>query len=86
MISKNVIQYISEFNKLAKKDRDVFLEEVMMYLMWVNEVRKEVKGPLDESFEDCFETIEKLGFKIIKNERGAYILADSVDNVKSSDN
>ena len=54
--------------------------------MWVNEVRKEVKGPLDESFEDCFETIEKLWFKIIKNERGAYILADSVDNVKSSDN
>lgn len=78
--------YISEFHKLAKKDRDVFFEEVMMYLMWVNEVRKEVKGPLDESFEDCFETIEKLGFKIIKNERGAYILADSVDNVKSSDN
>ena len=38
-----------------------------MYLMWVNEVRKGVKGPLDESFEDCFETIEKLGFKIIKN-------------------
>lgn len=59
--------YISEFHKLAKKDRDVFFEEVMMYLMWVNEVRKEVKGPLDESFEDCFETIEKLGFKIIKN-------------------
>lgn len=78
--------YISKFHKLAKKDRDVFFEDVMMYLMWVNEVRKKVKGPLDESFEDCFETIEKLGFKIIKNERGAYILADSVDNVKSSDN
>lgn len=77
--------YKSDFHKLAKKDREEFFKEVMIYLMWVNEVRKKVKEPLDESFYDCFETIEKLGFKIVENEKGVYTLADSDNKVQSSD-
>lgn len=61
------------------------VKEINYYLILVCQLRREVKEPLDESFNECFETIEKLGFKIVKNEKGVYTLADSDNKVQSSD-
>ena len=74
--------YKSIFNKISKNDTSALIKEIKEYLIFVRLVRKEVKGPLDESFNDCFETIEKLGFKIVKNEKGVYTLADSDNKVQ----
>lgn len=60
------------------------IKEIKEYLICVCLVRKEVNGPLDESFNGCFETIEKLGFKIVKNKKGVYTLADSDNKIQSS--
>ena len=77
--------YKSIFYKIPKNDTSALVKEINEYLILVCLVRKEVKGPLDESFNDCFETIGKLGFKIIKNKKGVYTLADSDNKVQSSD-
>lgn len=77
--------YKSIFCKIPKNDTSALVKELNVYLILVCLIRREVKEPLDESFNDCFETIEKLGFKIVKNEKGVYTLADSDNKVQSSD-
>ena len=77
--------YKSIFYKILKNDTSALVKEINYYLILVCQLRREVKEPLDESFNECFETIEKLGFKIVKNEKGVYTLADSDNKVQSSD-
>lgn len=77
--------YKSIFYKIPKNDTSALVKEINYYLILVCQLRREGKEPLDESFNDCFETIEKLGFKIGKNEKGVYMLADNDIKVQSSD-
>ena len=77
--------YKSIFYRIPKNDTSALVKEINDYLILVCLVRREVKEPLDESFDDCFEFIKKLGFTLIKNEKGDYTLLENNNNANSSD-
>ena len=77
--------YKSIFYKIPKNDTSALVKEINDYLILVCLVRREVKEPLDESFDECFEFIKKLGFTLIKNEKGDYTLLENNNKAQSSD-